>query len=108
MGRFGYHQIAVTNAARAGAEYGIMHPYTTSTQAAWMATIQQTARNELTGQTGCNPNSLTTTTTVNVESNGLRRIQVDATYSSFQTLVSWPGIPRTMTLRATVIMRSVR
>jgi Flp pilus assembly protein TadG len=108
FGRFAYHHIAVTNAARAGAEHAIMHPYTSATQNAWAAQVQNLARAELTGQTGCNPNYLTTTTTPTLESNGLRRVWVQATYTPFQTLVPWPGVPSTVTLRSTVVMRLIR
>jgi Flp pilus assembly protein TadG len=109
LGRFVYHQIAVTNAARAGAEYAIMNPYTPANLASWRAAIQQRARDELTGQTGCEPTWLTTNTIPTIEEpSGLRRVQVEATYSSFQTLVSWPGLPSSVTLRSTVVMRAIR
>jgi hypothetical protein len=62
----------------------------------------------LTGQTGCDPSALTTTTTVTIETSGLRQVRVEATYTSFQTLVSWPGIPSSPTLRSVVVMRAVR
>jgi hypothetical protein len=97
FGRFAYHYIAVRNAARAGAEFGIMNPYLSAGQGTWAGQIQTTARAELTGPTGCDPNSLTTATTVTVEATGLRRVRVEATYASLQTLVPWPGIPGAVT-----------
>jgi len=108
FGRFAYHHIAITNAARAGAEYGIMNPYVASGSSAWQSAIQTTARNELTNQTNCTPTNLTTTTTVTIESNGLRRVRVVASYSSFQTIVSWPGIPSSSVLTARVDVWMIR
>ncbi len=108
FGRFAYHHVAVTNAARAGAEYAIMHPYQTSTQSAWQTSIRTAARDELTNQTGCNPSNLSTSTTVVTESNGIRRVRVTTSYASFQTLVSWPGIPNSTTLTASVEMWMIR
>ena len=35
FGRFAYTQIAVTNAARAGAAFGSMNPYSSATQTNW-------------------------------------------------------------------------
>ncbi|HKB06509.1 MAG TPA: TadE family protein [Gemmataceae bacterium] len=108
FGRFAYHHIAVTNAARAGAEHAIMNPYTSAQEAAWASKVQQTARDEMVNQVGGNPSLLTTTTTVAIEQGGFRRVRVEATYSSFQTIVSWPGIPKTVPLRAAVVMRAIR
>ncbi len=108
FGRFAYHQIAVTNATRAGGEYAIMHPYTPSTQTVWAAEVQSRARAELTGQTGCDPANLVTTTTPTNEGNGLHRVRVEATYTQFQTLIPWPGIPTSVTLRGSVVMRMIR
>lgn len=108
FGRFAYHYVAVTNAARAGAEYAIMTPYVSAGQGAWQAKVQQAARDEMANQTGYAPSNLTTSTAVTVEQNGLRRVRVEATYASFRTITSWPGIPSTLTLRSAVTMRVVR
>ena len=108
FGRFAYHYIAVTNAVRAGAEYAVMNPYVSSNQGAWTAQIQSTAQAEMTNQTGCATSNLTTAVTTTLEASGLRRVRVVGTYASFQTLISWPGIPSTLTLRASVEMRVIR
>src|SRR5690242_21582132 len=50
FGQFAYNYIAVTNAARAGASYGIMNNYTNSTKAVRMAGIQQAAWDEIAQQ----------------------------------------------------------
>ncbi|HET6572411.1 MAG TPA: TadE/TadG family type IV pilus assembly protein [Fimbriiglobus sp.] len=108
FGRFAYYHVAVTNAARAGAEYAIMTPYVPAAQAAWNARVQETARDEMTNQIGYDPADLTTATTVTVERTGLRRVRVEATYASFQTVTSWPGIPSSLTIRSAVTMRVIR
>lgn len=108
FGRFGYTYVALINSARAGAEYGIMTPYLAAGQSAWETAIQQKARDEMYQQTGYDANDLTTTTTPTNEGNGMRRIRVVATYASFQTLIPWPGIPSSITMRSEVIMRVVR
>jgi Flp pilus assembly protein TadG len=108
FGRFGYNYIAVTNAARTGAEYAVMTPYLTSGQSAWQTKIQEKARDEMYQQTGYNANNLTTAAAVTIEGNGLRRVRVTATYSSFQTLIPWPGIPSQVTLRSAVETRVIR
>src|SRR5262245_17088729 len=107
FGRFAYDYIALKNAARAGAEYAIMTPYTSSTQGAWESAIQQKAQDEMTNQTGYDSTNLTTTTSVVIESTGLRRVTVTATYDSFTTIVSWPGLPSDNKLVAAVDMRSI-
>lgn len=110
LGRFGYSYIAVTNAARAGASYGIMNNYSPSTLATWQANViaAGTAETKNSAGTQTMPGLTVATPTVVVESaTGLRRVQVTASYS-FQTVVAWPGIPRTLNLRRTAEMRLIR
>jgi Flp pilus assembly protein TadG len=107
FGRFAYDYIAVQNAARAGAAYGIMNPYTPTTQSAWQSGVQSAAQDEMTQQTGYTSTNLTVQVSTTIESNGLRRVDVTASYP-FQTVVSWPGVPSTLTLEAAVQMRAVR
>src|SRR5437016_827122 len=60
FGRFAYNYIAVVNSARAGAAYGMMNNYTTSTLANWTGSnganpttgITQAARDEMAQQIG--------------------------------------------------------
>src|SRR4051812_15256262 len=107
LGRFAYNYIAVTNAARAGAGYAMMNTYTAGTQSSYLAKIQQAAQDEMTGQTGFNSASLTTTVTLIDEGSGDLRVQVLASYP-FQTLIPWPGIPSSLTLQRTVALRKIR
>jgi hypothetical protein len=112
FGRFAYNYIALTNAARAGAAYGIMNNYSSSTFSTWSAGITSAARAEMTGQTGYNSSNLTVSApVVTVESSGLRRVQVTASYP-FQTLIPWSwtgvGIPSSVTMQRTVVVRMIR
>ena len=108
FGRFAYHHIAVTNAARAGAEYAITNPYGPDEEASWRSRVELTARAELTNQTGGDAARLTVATSVIVESNGRRQVRVEATYTGFRTLVSWPGIPDAPVMRSAVVVPAIR
>ncbi len=110
FGRFAYHYIAVSNAARAGAGYGSMNTYnpaSPSTVAAWQTNTKQAAADELTGQTGFDATELGISLTTIDEGSGDLRIQVTATYP-FRTLIPWPGIPSSVSLQRTVAMRKIR
>jgi Flp pilus assembly protein TadG len=111
FGRFAYRYIAIQNAARTGAEYGTMNPYTTTTKAAWKTRVTAVTQAELADSAGTVPPGVA----VDVpdadlvpESSGLRRVRVGVTYTGFTTLVSWPGIPSNPTMRSTVVMRAIR
>jgi Flp pilus assembly protein TadG len=108
-GRYAYYSIAVTNAARAGAEYGIMNPYATSGQAAWTAAVAQAAADEMTNQTGFNAAALGVSSSVTFEkSTGLPIISVSTSYTGFKNVINWPGVPQNPTLSALVVIRGIR
>ena len=108
FGRFAYHFVAVNNAARAGGEYASTTPYGPDGAAAWQSAVAQTARAEMTNQTGCDPSRLSATTAVVVEGTARRRVRVETTYTGFRTLVSWPGIPDAPVMRAAVVLPAIR
>ena len=108
FGRFAYHHVAVTGAARAGAEYAVTTPYGPDGEAGWRAAIEQTVRAEVTNQTGCDPARLTATTAVVVGPSEPRRVRVETTYTGFRTLVSWPGIPDAPVMRAAAVLPAIR
>ena len=110
FGRFAYDLIAVTNAARVGASYGMMNNYSASTQSAWQSNIIAAATAELSGQddySSGNLNATPPTVAVVIDSNGLRRVRVTVNYR-FQTLVNWPLIPHTTTIKRIAEMRLIR
>src|SRR5262249_53885120 len=107
FGRFAFCYIALTNAARAGAGLGCMHPNTTATSSAWQAQVTQAVAAEMSQDPGFGSTKFTATAVSVTESNGMWRVEVSATYS-FTTLVSWPGIPSNVTLSRTVVLRGIR
>jgi len=113
FGRFAYNYIAVTNAARAGASYAIMNNYTSTPLSTWKTNVTNAAKAEMTQQVGAtNIGNLTVTVpTPTQDANGLRRVQVTATYP-FTTLINWQwtglGLPHTLNMSRTVEMRLIR
>jgi Flp pilus assembly protein TadG len=107
FGRFAYNYIAVANAARAGAGYAMMNNYSSGTLATWQANVVQAARDEMELQTGYTAVNLAVAVEPIVEADGLRHTRVTASYP-FQTVATWPGIPRSSTLSQRVDMRSIR
>jgi len=112
FGRFAYNYIAVTNATRAGAAYAMMNNYTASTYSTWVSNVTAAAQAEMTGQVGYNPANMTVAApVVTVESTGLQRVQLTVSYP-FQTVVDWRwpnlGIPHSMTIQRTVVVRLIR
>jgi Flp pilus assembly protein TadG len=104
FGRFASSYIAVTNAARAGAGYGIMNNYTSSTLTTWQSGIVSAARAE--GFLGTNV-SVATPVVVLDATTGLRKLQVTASYT-FNPIVPWPGIPSTLSMSRMVELRMIR
>jgi Flp pilus assembly protein TadG len=111
FGRFASLYIALANAARAGAQYGAMNNYTSSTQSTWTSNIQTAAVNEISGQYGGFSTSNVTVTPVAADANGLRHVRVTTTYS-FTTVINWNwtglGLPHTMTMNQQVELPMIR
>ena len=115
FGRFTHSFIAVTNAARAGAGYGSLHPVTPATRPAWNAAVEQAVINELSGNGWFDeqPSDLTISTPEVIdEGNGLIRVRVEVTFQ-FRTFLNWPLLPdfdedNPIPLRRAVVMRMIR
>jgi hypothetical protein len=88
--------------------YATTHPYTPAEEAAWRAAVEAAARAETAGQTGFDAGRLATEVTVTLDQAGGRRVRVEAAYTGFRTLVSWPGIPDSPVMRSAVEMPSIR
>ena len=56
LGRAVGAYVAVSNAARVGAEYGATHGYTSYTYASWESQVTQQAQQEMQGTPAFNPN----------------------------------------------------
>jgi Flp pilus assembly protein TadG len=104
FGRFAYTDIAVSNAARAGAGFGANHPYTTATLGAWQTQVRQTVQDDL---SDFDPSLLSVTAAPATVDGGAWQARVDVSYP-FTMVVSWPGLPASMTLRQVAVMPSVR
>jgi len=112
FGRFAYNYIAVTNAARAGASYGIMNNFTSATQTTWTNGVTQAAKDEMTNQVGStNVSNLTVTVTTSTDTNNLKRVQVTASYP-FTTIINWSwtglSLPNPIPMKQKVEMRLIR
>ncbi|HUY87707.1 MAG TPA: TadE family protein [Pirellulales bacterium] len=107
FGRCFYSAMAITNAARAGAEYGCMHPFDASAQVAWQAAVQQAAIDELSGSPLFDVTKLTVVANSITEADGTSRVEVQTTYP-FQTIFTWLYAPAPLTLQQTTVMRSIR
>ena len=108
FGRFAYTEIDVTNAARVGAEFGSLHPYTTNTLSQWQTQIHTLVDNELKNIRNYNTNLLTLPNpVVTTDADGQRRVKVSVTYP-FKTLVSWPFLPSNVNIQRTTEMRIIR
>jgi Flp pilus assembly protein TadG len=114
FGRFAYYYIAVINAARAGAAYGIMNNFSSSTYSGWASGITQTAKDEIAQQVDAS--KLQVTVSWSEDANGLRRVHVLTSYP-FQTIVTWKFtglgfvglvIPNNITLQGQAEMRLIR
>lgn len=110
FGRFAYSYIAVTNAAREGAGFGMMNRVSTNTMNNWKSEIEKAVRDEmetLIAADGFAATDLKVTAAQTVESVGLWRVRVEVEYP-FETIVSWPLLPHRVELRRVVEMRGIR
>ncbi|MCI0456601.1 MAG: pilus assembly protein [Gemmataceae bacterium] len=99
FGRFAHSHIAVTNAARAGAGVGSANPPTVPTLGTWKAQVTQAVHDEM-AQLGT-PSTVTVSDPYTDEGRTLFKVTVEYPFS---TVVAWPGIPGSLTLRHTVVM----
>jgi Flp pilus assembly protein TadG len=104
FGRAIHAQIAITNAARVGAEYGATHRFTPSTRPDWESRLREAVQEEAASLGGLDPDALDVVVEVEEPTPDDLRVHVQATYP-FRTAVSWPGLPDTLTLRHEAAMR---
>jgi Flp pilus assembly protein TadG len=108
FGRFAYTYIAVTNAARAGATWGMMNPVSPT----WQSSVQQVAQAEMSSQPGFQSSDWTANVSTPVSlAGGTQGFTVTASYV-FNTIVTWNvsgyGIPSALTLTQSVTMCVIR
>ena len=111
FGRFAYSHIAITNAARTGAAFGAVNPFTTATRTVWETNVRQRITDDLGPTLSAAPGFAPATDVTAVRSietlTGLWSVRVEVSYP-FRTIVPWPGIPGETTLRRAVEMRGIR
>jgi len=116
LGRAYYVDLEVTNAAHAGAEYGLQNPSDTAGMiAAAQASAPDVTLNTPSVTRGCecsdgtlysaNCTVVPSCTANSTRSNTpVRRVSVTAS-SAYRSFVSWPGVPSSVTLSSTATIR---
>ena len=115
FGRVYFTSVAVSNAARAGAEWGITYPQSTPFQTAQQISFAQLDGAEagaiaVTASTECKCGATTVTCSSTTDCGGgfgPPAIWITATASkSVAMLISYPGIPSTISISRTAIFRA--
>jgi Flp pilus assembly protein TadG len=107
FGRFAHAYLALGNAGRVGAEYGATHAYSSTTAASWKQRIKEAVQQDFTAIGDIDPTQLDVQVAVTNDSYDLTRTTITTTYP-FQTVVSWPTIPRPIMMQRTVAFRRFR
>lgn len=107
FGRFATVHIAVTNAAREGANFGGTHRVTNTTMGAWKAGIFNALREEMTGIPGYSEDQLTVAEPQVLSSQSRSRVRVAVTYK-FKTAIAWRIIPHELEISRTAEMPFIR
>ena len=111
FGRFAHNYIAVTNAARAGAAFGMMNNHSVLTKPIWDAGVRQAIEDEMAANSWYDSADLQILETSSVdEGNGFRRVTISINYS-FRTVLDWPFIPGyndPVDLHRKVVVRGIR
>lgn len=104
--RFAYTSISVSNAARAGAGYGIFHPLDEFTRDRWIDRVAEAAADELVGWGAYDTTKLVVTADF-LSSGGDKRAVVTVSYP-FKTQVNWGFFPSTMTIQQKTVLPMIR
>ena len=107
LGRAIHAQIAITNVARVGAEYGATHRFTPDSRAAWETRLRDAAMEEAANVDRLSLEGLVIDVKTEEEGNGELRIHVSAAVS-VDLVISWPGLPQKLVLRHLVAMPQYR
>lgn len=104
FGQFGSVWVALTNAARTGAEYGANHELTPTTQNQWEADIRAAATEEMAETPGFDAEALQISVDVSVDPDGSQRVSVGASYE-FKPVIGSYGLPEVIQLNRHSTMR---
>ncbi|QDU92934.1 TadE/TadG family type IV pilus assembly protein [Lignipirellula cremea] len=98
---------AVSNAARVGAEYGALHPFSPLEPETWELEVAAVVREELSLTGAVDADLLEIEINTTTDADGLYHVALEASYP-FATVVGWPGLPSTIPLREYVEFRRLR
>ena len=104
IGRVIHAQIVVTNAVRAGAEYGALHRFSSDTRSEWEDRIRGTMLQEIASIQNATPDQLVSNVVTTQVTADELCVEVSGTYP-FRLIVGWPGFPQVLQLTHTVTMR---
>jgi|SRR5579872_5830370 len=104
LGRVLSVSIAVSNAARVGAEYGATHRFTSYTQSSWETQLRQQSTVELQDVQGFDSSQMSLTLTTANQADGTIQVTVVVVYP-FRMVSNWPGLPTTFNVQRSVTYR---
>jgi len=107
FGRFATVHVAVTNAAREGANFGGTHSFTDATYELWKSKMGDAITEEMQGVPAFSEDELTIDEPTVLASDQRARVQVKVSYV-FRPAVAWPAIPRELTIVRTAEMPVIR
>jgi Flp pilus assembly protein TadG len=103
--RLFFTYVTITNSAYAGAMYASQGDTATKTYSTDTSGTQAAAVAEGASLSPALSSGNVTLSSVGTDANNDPCVSVTVTYSSFTTLITYPGVPHTMTLTRTVEMR---
>jgi hypothetical protein len=107
FGRAIYTYIALSNAARRGAEQAATHKFTPFTQSFWEGKVREAVTEELAQMADFDGSRLSIDLSTQTDADGLFVATVEARYR-FETIVDWMAVPRSVDLWRGVSMRQIR
>ena len=96
--------LVLSNAARAGADYGATHRFTNYSEAAWEGRITSAIQQEMANLKRYDPGALQTSISTSTNADGTIQVVVDLRYT-YRTAVSWTAFPTSIPLHSRVEMR---
>lgn len=98
FGRGAYHSMALDNAVSSGSHYAATHRFTDYTLDTWKTRIRETVIEEMNNVPDFDAESLQITISATPTVDAGYRVVVTASYP-FETIVDWPGLPKTVLLQ---------
>lgn len=99
--------VALSNAARTGAEYGATHRFTPHTYDSWESQVQLAVQDEMASISGFQQADLSISVVASTDSTGGACVTVSANYP-FSSITNWAGLTGEMLLNHQVCMRQFR